>query len=128
MAKTLPSLLVLLAFAVCQCPAQLPAASPPHEAIPETSAPVPHIAVNVLGSVNYPARVNLPLNATLLDAIAATGGISRLGNAGKVVLIHKSKGDKPDREIINVHKIMQGEAKDIDLRDGDTVVVSESIF
>jgi len=86
------------------------------------------IVVNVLGQVNRPARIALPSGATLLDAIASTGGLTRIARPSKLVLIHKTKSGKLDSMQIDFRPIMNGFAHDIKLRDGDTVVVSESLY
>lgn len=86
------------------------------------------IVINVLGQVNKPSRLALPKTGTLLDAIASAGGFTKIANMSKVTVIHKSAGDKPDSASIDLKPILQGKAKDIALKDGDTVIVNESIF
>jgi len=102
------------------------AASP---ASPAPSAPaVEQITINVLGQVNYPARVNLPKGSGLLDAIAAAGGFSRIANPARILLIHKTPADKPDTEKLDMRTILNGTTRDIPLRNGDTVVVGQAMF
>jgi len=117
--KTLLASIIMLALTLLGSPAQ--------EAQPAVAAP-DQITVNVLGEVNRPARIILPKGGTLLDAIASAGGFTRLGNPAKAVLIHKSAGAKPDSMKIDLRPIMGGAAKDVTLRDGDTVVIGQAIF
>jgi protein involved in polysaccharide export with SLBB domain len=112
---------ILLACMLIRSPAQqLPAATP---------LPVPdQIMVNVLGEVGKPARIALPKGGTLLDAIASAGGFGRFANLAKIILIHKSTGEKPEAVTINIKPILSGTVKDIPLRDGDTVnVVAQTV-
>jgi polysaccharide export outer membrane protein len=95
--------------------------------MPQPPVPV-QITVNVLGEVNRPARITLPKGGTLLDAIAQAGGFTRMANTAILILIHKTTGDKPDSVKINIKPILAGEAKDIPLRDGDTLNIKATIF
>lgn len=92
------------------------------------ATPSSQIFVNVLGEVNRPARVVLPKGSGLLDAIASVDGLSRYANPSRITLIHKSTGERSDSTRIDLRPIIAGAAKDIVLRDGDTVVVGESRF
>lgn len=93
-----------------------------------SATPSLQIVVNVLGEVNRPSRIVLPKGGTILDAIAAAGGLTKLGNPAKTILIHKSAGEKPDSTKLDLRPILSGAAKDITLRDGDTVVVGQALF
>jgi len=95
---------------------------------PSPAAAVDQITINVLGQVNKPARITLPKAGTLLDAIASVGGLTRYANPAKTMLIHKSSGGKPDSTKIDLRPILAGAARDIILKDGDTVVIGESTF
>ena len=125
---------MILSSTALRIPAQTPQASPATQPAPAAQpAPVAaatpeEISVNVLGEVNRPSRILLPKGSTLLDAIASAGGITRIGNASKVTLIHKSYGSKPNSVIINMKLIMMGTAKDVTLRGGDTVVIGQTLF
>jgi len=86
------------------------------------------ININVLGQVNTPGRITLPKGSGLLDAIAAASGFSRGASPAKTLLIRKTAGDKPDSVKIDLRPILAGRAKDMTLRDGDTVVIGQSLF
>ena len=111
---------MILLLTISQCGAQQKAA--PSE---PTS---PQITVNVLGEVNKPARVTLPVGSGLLDAIAAGGGFTEHANPSKINVIHKSAGDKADITKIDMKRILGGPDKDYTLHDGDTVQVGEAIY
>jgi len=118
----------LLALTVVQAPAQQPAAPVPSPAVqPAPAMPVP-IFINMFGQINEPRRIALPKGSGLLDAIAAAGGLTRIANAHKITIIHKTAGPKPDAFKIDLAPILEGTSKDILLRDGDTVVIPESLF
>ena len=86
------------------------------------------ITVNVLGEVHRPGRFVLPEGATILDAIAAAGGNTRLANLGKVTLIHASTEGPSERTHINMNEVLRGTAKAAALHDGDTLSFPERIF
>jgi protein involved in polysaccharide export with SLBB domain len=126
--RTLLASVFILALTLHQSPAQQPQPlpQPPPQQI---QVPAPdQIAVNILGEVNRPARIILQKGATLLDAIASAGGFTRTANPSRVILIHKSAGEKPDSVHIDLKPILNGVAKDVPLRDGDTVNVGVSMF
>ena len=87
--------------------------------------------VTILGSVNGAGKVDMPpdRDLTLTEAMAAVGGISRLGNP-KNVLIKRVDGSGRARQMeVNFSKIVTDpNVKDIVLQEGDTVWVSERIF
>jgi protein involved in polysaccharide export with SLBB domain len=84
--------------------------------------------VNVLGEVNKPSRISLPAFSTLLDAIASAGGLTKSAEAHKVLIIHKSSGEKPDTTEVNLAAILTGTAQDVLLQTGDTIVVRATLF
>jgi polysaccharide export outer membrane protein len=87
--------------------------------------------VRILGSVNSPGVVEIPPDRDLMltEAIAAVSGISRLGNPKSLKI--KRSGDTDDFEqmSVNFSKILTDpDAKDIVLKEGDTVWVPERIL
>ena len=87
--------------------------------------------VRVLGSVNSPGIVEIPYDRDLMltEAIAEARGISRLGNP-KSLKIKRSGDDKTFQQIdVNFSKILTDpDAKDIVLKEGDTIWVPERIL
>ena len=86
------------------------------------------VTINVLGHVNRPDRFIIPDTGTILDALASAGGTLGTANLTKVRVIHRSDSEEPESSIIDVKAILNGTAKDVVLRDGDTVYVTESVF
>jgi polysaccharide export outer membrane protein len=87
--------------------------------------------VRILGAVNSPGVVSIPPDRglTLTDAIAGSNGISRLGNS-RSVQIRRVNEDGSTRVLdVNFDQILSDpNARDIPLRDGDTIFVRERIF
>lgn len=83
--------------------------------------------VHVLGMVGNPGKVSMPpdTDLTLIDAISQSRGVTRLGNARKV-RIKRNDGSKPFD--VDYDEIRRGEAKDIILKEGDTITVPERII
>tara|TARA_A100001015_G_scaffold321507_1_gene452630 strand:+ start:378 stop:1028 length:651 start_codon:yes stop_codon:yes gene_type:complete len=83
--------------------------------------------VHVLGMVGSPGKVSMPpdRDLTLIDAISQSRGVTRLGNARKV-RIKRNDGTKPFD--VDYDEIRRGEAKDIILKEGDTITVPERII
>ena len=122
--KTLVASLAMLAFILPQAPAQQ--AQPALTTTVQTEVLSPGtINVNVLGQVNRQEQMALPKGSGLLDAISQAGGTTKFADTSRITVIHKSAGEKPDTQRINFNLIVLGTAKDIILRDGDTVVVNE---
>lgn len=87
--------------------------------------------VNVLGSVNNPGSVLIPLekNFTLLDAIARSGGFSRLANQSRVSLTRTMADGRTENFIIDANQLMAGASANRWLvQDGDVISVPESKF
>jgi hypothetical protein len=104
-----------------------PAQEPPTPQQP-VMATADQITVNVLGLVRKPSRCILPKGATVVDALASAGGAAPDADLKKVRLTHKTTGSKPDSILIDVKQILGGEAKDIVLRDGDTLYLTQLMF
>jgi polysaccharide biosynthesis/export protein len=84
----------------------------------------------VYGEVENPGTYALGENATVLRAISMAGGFTRFGSSSRVKVL-RPKADDPGYETIKIDigKVMNGDSgKDILLRPGDMVVVSEGIF
>ncbi|MDD8020665.1 MAG: polysaccharide export protein [Acidobacteriota bacterium] len=88
------------------------------------------VNVYVFGEVKQPGalQVKMSKKITLLQAIAQAGGLSE--NASKRGVIIKRR-DKSGQEInisINLNDIIKGKKKDIPLKEGDVIIVKQSIF
>ena len=87
--------------------------------------------VNVLGAVNSPGAVVIPpeRDLTLLDAIARSGGFSRLASRGKVSLTRTMPDGRTENYSINVDLVMSGDGSHRwALQNGDVVYVPERVL
>lgn len=87
--------------------------------------------VRVLGSVNRPGIVEMPLDRvmTLTEAIANANGISRLGNPKSITIKRVDESGKTQQFEVNFNRIlMNANAKDMILKEGDTIWVPERII
>ncbi len=91
------------------------------------------IAVSVtlycLGEVTRPGALSFKSTdrVTLLAAIAQAGGLT--DRAASKILIKRAAGNGPGSELkIDYKRILAGKDPDVELREGDVVVVKESFF
>ncbi len=87
--------------------------------------------VNVLGAVNNPGSVAMPpeVDLTLLDAIARSGGFSRLANRTKVSLSRTQPDGRTKTITLNADQILSNEATERwTLVSGDVVYVPERVL
>ena len=83
--------------------------------------------VNVLGEVNKPGQIELPgeKKFTIVDAIAAAGGLTKNASKGKIDL---TRGGKSKRYSLEDLKKITDPSKVLYLEPGDTITVRETIF
>lgn len=87
--------------------------------------------INVLGAVNAPGLFPLPpeRNLTFLDAIARSGGFSRVANRAKVILIRTLPDGKAVNYTIDADQLTAGELNTRwPVQDGDTILVPERLL
>ncbi len=87
--------------------------------------------VDVLGAVNNPGAVTIPAerDLTLLNAIARSGGFSRLANRNKVNLTRTFPDGQTITYTIDADKLMEGDPANRGLvRDGDLIFVPERLL
>lgn len=84
---------------------------------------VPESVVTVMGSVGKPGVVALREDLTLTRAIAAAGGALDTANLGRVTIM---RGEQ--RIVVNVRRIMKGQAEDLPVEPGDRIFVGESVL
>jgi len=87
--------------------------------------------VRILGSVNRPGIVEMPPDRemTLTEAIANVNGISRLGNPKSITIKRVDESGKTLQFDVNFNRIlMNANAKDMILKEGDTIWVPERII
>ena len=87
--------------------------------------------VHVLGSVNSPGVVEIPpdRDLTLIEAIAAVRGVSRLGNPKSITVKRVDNTGRAQQMEVNFTRIVTDpNVKDLVLKEGDTVWVPERII
>ncbi|MGA9770548.1 MAG: polysaccharide biosynthesis/export family protein [Blastocatellia bacterium] len=82
--------------------------------------------IGVLGDVTHPGIVVMARPMAVMDAIAASGGVSDFGSKSDVMILRQA-GDGTMRTMkVNVKRIMEGKAgpeENVILQAGDTVIV-----
>lgn len=87
--------------------------------------------VHILGSVNSPGKVQIPpdRDLTLTEAIAGVGGVTRMGNPKSITIKRADQDGRSRRMEVNFSRIVTDpDAKDIVLKEGDTIWVPERII
>jgi polysaccharide export outer membrane protein len=87
--------------------------------------------INVLGAVNNPGSVQIPpeKNISLLDAIARSGGFSRLANRNKVSLTRTLPDGQTVNYIIDADQLVSGDKSNrTPIQDGDVIFVPERML
>jgi polysaccharide export outer membrane protein len=82
--------------------------------------------VYVAGEVNRPGAIELVNQdkVSLSQALAMAGGLTRLASSKKTILRHVDKNGMEVASIhVNAHRILDGQEKDLPLRDGDILIV-----
>ena len=87
------------------------------------------ITLYCLGEVARPGALSFKSSdrVTLLAAIAQAGGLT--DRAASKILVKRAGGTGPDRELtVDYKRILAGKDPDVELREGDVIVVKESFF
>jgi len=87
--------------------------------------------VNVFGAVNSPGSVVIPpeRELTLLDAIARSGGFSRLASRSKVSLTRTKADGETINYVINADQLVAGDTGNrAPVQDGDVIFVPERVL
>jgi polysaccharide biosynthesis/export protein len=85
--------------------------------------------VHIVGEINRPGSVELVSQKTvsLMKVVAVAGGLSRVAAPGSTMILHvNAEGVQTSTAIVDLKKIMTGKSKDLDLIDGDIVLVPSS--
>lgn len=88
-------------------------------------------AVNVVGQVNKPGRIQFPneQGLTIVEAISEAGGPTRLAELKKVKLTRRNADGEMVTEEVNVDAMLKGGGRDaLVLRKDDSVFVPERVF
>lgn len=83
--------------------------------------------VHILGAVNKPTSIPFEPNMTIIQAIAAAGGMSDTAQSNGVT-ITRVKDDEETSISVRVGSIQSGQAPNVYLHPGDIVFVREAVF
>jgi len=85
--------------------------------------------VRVVGEVERPGSYSLGEAPTVLDALLAAGGLSEYASANRARLV-RGQGEQRSETRLRLKDVMHGNAgaENLELRDGDLIVVPESFF
>ncbi len=84
----------------------------------------------VLGQVRKPGTYQVPVGTSgisLLQAVSLAGGFSDVANIKKIKIVRNADGVKKIMRV-NAEAIISGKDEDLELKAGDVVHVSESLF
>ncbi len=87
--------------------------------------------VHISGEVNKPGAVELVTQdvVSLMKVLAVAGGLTKDAKASSTMIMHNnSNGVLTSTVFVNLDKIENGKARDLELTDGDVVVVPTSGF
>jgi polysaccharide export outer membrane protein len=88
------------------------------------------VQIYVMGQVGNPGALDVKRSMipTLLRAIAQAGGFGERAAKGGVIIKRIKEDGSEERIKVNVKDIIKGKKEDIQLEEGDVVIVSETIF
>jgi polysaccharide export outer membrane protein len=78
--------------------------------------------VYISGEVKQPGVQRVRSDTTLLKLIITAGGFTEWANKKKILIISTDKGVEK-RQTVNYNKILDGDAPDVTIKRGDTVIV-----
>lgn len=87
--------------------------------------------VHLSGEVNKPGAVELVQSSTmsLVKLVALAGGLTRMASPGKTMIVHiNDDGVQTSAAFVDLKKVMNGKAKDLELMPGDVVIVPSNTF
>ena len=87
--------------------------------------------INVLGAVNAPGSVVIPpeRDLSLLDAIARSGGFSRLANRNKVSVTRTQPDGQSVNYVVDADQLVSGDTDNrAPIQDGDVIFVPERVL
>lgn len=91
--------------------------------------PVREVSIHLLGEVATPGTLSFTDNQriTLLTAIARAGGLAETASK-KLVIKREDDAGKRFEIVVDYRKLINGKVADVELQDGDLILVKESFF
>ncbi|UCG13985.1 MAG: SLBB domain-containing protein [Deltaproteobacteria bacterium] len=93
---------------------------------PTTFSNLTHYKVYVLGKVEKPGVYDFQDGLTALDACVLAGGFAKYSAPNRTVITRRQEDSKQETIMVNLDKVRNGKAKDIELKPGDRIYVPES--
>lgn len=84
------------------------------------------LAVTLMGEFEKVGVYRLPLDSTLVQAIASAGGFTEKADQSAVRLVRNEAEDQVTAHDVDVEGLLRGDARDWPLRDRDLIVASDS--
>ncbi|OIO38485.1 MAG: hypothetical protein COT00_00505 [Candidatus Omnitrophica bacterium CG07_land_8_20_14_0_80_50_8] len=84
--------------------------------------------ITLLGQIGRPGNYVFSLHMTLIRLVADAGGFTPLAATGRVKIVRSAKDGNPHYFFVDAGRIMGGAAKDIELAEGDLIIVAETYF
>jgi len=83
--------------------------------------------ITLLGQVGRPGNYFFNPNLTLISLIGEAGGFTAVAATGRVKIIRRSSAGKKNSFTVDAGNIMNG-GKDVEIEEGDLIIVPESYF
>ncbi len=95
-------------------------------------AEMPRMAIFVSGAVTKPGQHRVPVQAegglTVFEALMIAGGTTRFADLSRSYILRKAPGGDRSRLLVNLQAISRGEARDVQLQEGDIIMVPQRRF
>ena len=95
-------------------------------------AELPKMLVFMSGAVARPGQHRMPLqaqgNLTAFEALMTAGGPTTYADQGRAYILRKTAAEERSRIPVNLKAVSRGEARDVQLQEGDVVVVPQRRF
>ncbi len=83
--------------------------------------------VSVLGQVSKPGTFTYQERLTIVEAVSRAGGFSKLADRRRVKITRRRDG-REETFVLDLARVLEGQAPNLVLRSGDVVFVPESLF
>ncbi len=84
--------------------------------------------ITILGQIAKPGNYAYTTNITLIRLVGEAGGFTATASMDHVKIIRKTSDGKKHTFFVNASSILSGRSDDVELEEGDLIVVPESFF